>query len=236
MIGRLAGLALVSVVLAGCQGDAPEAAAEAEPSGCADVQIVGIRGQGQSLDAHRGLGAEVDGIATALADELASTGTVRKTAIRHESGLGSWDDYVEDVAEGRELLGERLRSIVAECPDTRVAVIGFSQGSQIAREELAAEPELARAVDALVLVGSPLRDPSSPFRHVKLPGGVPSAAGRLGPGPDLGDLSERTVEACVTGDTVCASDGSSDLAVHRKAYEKPAVAQAIADTAADVLG
>lgn len=236
MVGRLAGLALVSVVLAGCQGDAPEAAAEAEPSGCADVQIIGIRGQGQSLDAHRGLGAEVDGIADALAAELASAGTVRTTAIRHESGLGSWDEYVEDVAEGRELLAERLGSVAAECPDTRVAVIGFSQGSQIAREELASQPELARGVDVLVLVGSPLRDPLSPFRHVELPGGMPSAGGRLGPGPGLGDLSLRTVEACVTGDIVCANDGSSDLAVHRKAYERPAVARAIADAAADPMG
>jgi len=234
MLRRTAALAMGCALLTGCQSD-PTGARE-QPSGCADVQIVGVRGQGQSLDAHRGLGAEVDGIAKALAADLGSAGTVRTTAIRHASGLGSWDEYVEDVAEGRELLGERLRSIAAECPDTRVAVIGFSQGSQIAREELATELELAHDVDALVLVGSPLRDPSSPFRHVELPGGVPSAGGRLAPGPDLGDLSERTVEACVTGDTVCASDGSSDIAVHRKAYEKSAVARAIADATADVLG
>lgn len=234
MLPRTAALAMGCALLTGCQSSPTDEREQA--SNCPAIEIVGIRGQGQSLDAHRGLGAEVDGIATALADDLASTGTVRTTAIRHESGLGSWDDYVEDVAEGRELLGERLRSLAAECPDTRVAVIGFSQGSQIAREALAAEPGLARDVDALVLVGSPLRDPSSPFHHVELPGGVPSAGGRLGPGPDLGDLSARTVEACVTGDTVCANDGSSDLAVHRKAYERPAVAQAIADAAADVLG
>lgn len=234
MLPRTAALAMGCALLTGCQSSPTDEREQA--SSCPAIEIVGIRGQGQSLDAHRGLGAEVDGIATALADDLASTGTVRTTAIRHASGLGSWDEYVEDVAEGRELLGERLRSIATECPDTRVAVIGFSQGSQIAREELAAEPELARDVDALVLVGSPLRDPASPFRHVELPGGLPPDAGRLGPGPDLGDLSDRTVEACVTGDTVCASDGSSDLAVHRKAYEKPAVARAIADAAADVLG
>jgi pimeloyl-ACP methyl ester carboxylesterase len=233
MLCRIATLALASVAIAGCRGAAPEAPAEAEPSGCAAVEIIGIRGQGQSLQTRRGLGAEVEGIADLLADDHASLGTVRATAIRHASRLGSWHEYLEDVKDGRERLSARVRSIATDCPDTRIAVIGFSQGSQIAREELAAQPRLSEHVDVLVLVGSPVRDPSSAVHHAPLAGGVPTAGSRLGPGPDLGALADRTVEACITGDAVCA--GGTDDSIHRNAYEEPQAARAIADAAAAIL-
>lgn len=235
MHDRIAALALGLVVLAGCQGGGPDASPEPSRSGCPAVEIVGLRGQGQSLEANAGLGTEVRLISDELANDVESLGTVRTTAIRHVSRLGSWDEYVEDVADGRKRLNSTLGSIVADCPDTRIVVIGFSQGSQIAREELAAQPRLTRNVDALVLVGSPMRDPTSPFHQVPLAGGVPTSGGRLGPGPDLGDLSARTVEACITGDAVCASDDSSDDSIHRQAYEEPSVAGAIASAAATLL-
>ncbi|SKB03688.1 cutinase family protein [Aeromicrobium choanae] len=235
MLGRTVVLAVAIVALAGCHGAPSGTPAEAEPSGCPAVEIVGIRGQGQSLKANDGLGTEVSRISGALADDLGSLGTVRTTAIRHASRLGSWDQYLEDVRDGRERLHDEVRSIVSDCPETRIAVIGFSQGSQIAREELAADPRLARHVDVLVLVGSPLRDPSSAVEPVSLPGGVPPGAGRLGPGPDLGELAERTVEACITGDAVCAAGSSPDDTIHRHAYEEPDVARAIAAAAATAL-
>ncbi|WP_286929701.1 MULTISPECIES: cutinase family protein [Aeromicrobium] len=234
MLGRTVVLALACFALAGCDAASSGTPAEAEPSGCAAVEIVGIRGQDQSLEANDGLGTEVSRISAALADDP-GLGAVRTTAIRHASRLGSWDQYLEDVRDGRRRLGKEVRSIVADCPETRIAVIGFSQGSQVAREELAVDPRLARHVDVLVLVGSPLRDPSSPFEHVELTGGVPAEAGRLGPGADLGELAERTVEACIAGDAVCAAGSSPDDTIHRHAYEDPDVAQAIADAAATVL-
>ncbi|MBA4608587.1 cutinase family protein [Aeromicrobium sp. Marseille-Q0843] len=235
MLGRTVVLALACFALAGCDAASSGTPSEAEPSGCAAVEIVGIRGQGQFLEANDGLGTEVSRISAALADDLASLGTVRTTAIRHASGLGSWDEYLEDVRDGRDRLRTHLRSVAADCPDAKITVIGFSQGSQVARQELAADPRLARHVDVLVLVGSPVRDPSSPFEHVELTGGVPAEAGRLGPGPDLGELAERTVEACIAGDAVCAAGSSPDDTIHRHAYEDPDVAQAIAYAAATVL-
>ena len=233
MLPRTAALAVGCALLTGCQSSPTDEREQA--SNCPAVEIVGIRGQLQSLDANGGLGREVRLIAAALADKVVSSGDVRTTAIRHASRLGTWDEYVEDVRDGRKRLREHLESVVAGCPDTAIAVIGFSQGSQVAREELAATPRLAEHVDALVLVGSPVRDPSSPFEHVALAGGVPPGAGRLEPGPDLGELAPRTVEACITGDAVCAAGSSSDDSIHRHAYEKSDVARAIADAAATVL-
>lgn len=226
-------MVVLSVVLAGC-GTAPDGAASTEDD-CAGTTIIGIRGQGQSLDANGGLGREVKGIAAALADDLG--GDVRTEAIRHRSRLGSMADYTADVADGRRLLAVRLRTEVAECPDSRLVVIGFSQGSQIAREGLADQPKLARSVDALVLVGSAVHDPGSPVTRVDLPGPEPDRAGSLGPGPDLGDLAARTVEACIIGDDVCAlpPDRPQDYAIHQHAYEDPDVARAIAAATVAVL-
>lgn len=231
MFSRIAVLVVGLALLAGCQEGASE-----EPErafGCPAVEIFGLRGQGQSVQAHDGMGAEVEQISEALMDRI-DADMVRMTAIEHESRLGSWDEYLEDVRDGRERLRHEIRSVAAMCRDTKIAVIGFSQGAQIAREELA-DPRIGRDVDLLVMVGSPSHDPSSPFHHVELPGDAVTAAGRLGPGPDLGELSERTVEACVAGDAVCAKGSSPDDTIHRTAYEERDVVDAIASAAADVL-
>ncbi|MCQ3998853.1 cutinase family protein [Aeromicrobium sp. 636] len=232
MLRQVTALALACIALASCSGGASDPSPGAQPSDCPTVQIIGLRGQGQSLDANGGLGTEVRLVSEELADDVADLGPVRTTAIRHQSRLGGWDDYLEDVADGRARLGSEIRSIVAACPDALITVLGFSQGSQIAQEELA-DTELARHVDALVLVGSPLRDSREPFMPVMFPGGIPSGEGRLAPGPDLGHLGTRTVAACITGDAVCA--GGSDDTIHREAYEDPKVARAIADSAASLL-
>lgn len=227
------GVIAVLLVLAGCGTGTERSAAPGD--GCPDTTIIGLRGQGQSLRANGGLGREVKGIATALSDDLG--GDVRVEAVRHRSRLGSMAEYSEDVADGRRLLRTDLRSAIRRCPDSPMVVIGFSQGSQIAREELAARPTLAAEVDALVLVGSPVHDPDSPVTRVDLPGPAPDRAGSLGPGPDLGDLADRTVEACIAGDDVCALPAGrpQDYAIHRSAYEDPAVARAIAAAATAVL-
>lgn len=233
MLDRIAALALALALLAGCGDDGRDPSPTTKRSGCPAVEIVGIRGQGQSLGANGGLGTEVRLIADELTDDVASLGAVRTTAIRHASRLGSWDEYVEDVDDGRTRLRSRLRGFVDACPQARIAVVGFSQGAQIAQQELAARPALARHVDVLVLVGSPLRDRGGRFMPVMLPGGIPSGGGRLAPGPDLGHLGTRTVEACRAGDPVCA--GGSDDSVHRHAYEAPAAVRAIASAAATFL-
>ncbi len=231
-MGRMKPPAVIAIVvlLAGCGSTE----AQQEPAGCPDTTIVGIRGQGQSLEANGGLGAEVRGIAEDVAEELG--GDVDVQAVRHRSRPAGMAEYIQDVAEGRQLLRSAVRTAAADCPDAQIIVIGFSQGSQIARAELAARPALADEVAALVLVGSPVRDPASPVHRVDLVGPEPTSGGSLGPGPDLGDLASLTVEACIIGDVVCAHDGTSlDYTVHKHAYEARQVQQSIADATVDLL-
>ncbi len=232
----LAALAVGVLVLSGCgRGEAlPGGDDPARSDGCPQVELVGLRGQAQSLHHHRALGTEVDGITRRIADGLARDGVrdVRIEAIRHRSRVTSTlSVFQQDVAQGKRLLARKLTSLERRCPSTRIGVVGFSQGAQIAHETLAAHPRLARHVDTLVLVGSPRRDPDARVTRVDLPGPQPSAPGSLGAGPSLGGLTGRTIEACITGDVVCAFTGTRDYTIHKHAYERPSVADAIARAA-----
>lgn len=228
---------LVGVLaLSACgRGEArPGDEASSRGADCPTVELVGLRGQAQSLDHHRALGAEVDGITRRIADGLARDGVrdVRTEAVRHRSRVTSTlAVFQQDVAQGRRFLASRLAAIERRCPSTRIGVVGFSQGAQIAHETLAARTDLARHVDVLVLVGSPRRDPAARVTRVDLPGPQPSAPGSLGAGPSLGALAGRTIEACITGDVVCGFTSRRDYTIHKHAYERPAVSAAIARAA-----
>ncbi len=229
---------LCSASLAGCSavGDARGAAGG---DTCPDVQVVGVRGQSQSLERNRGLGTEVNRVVTDLQQELEDRGVdeVRVEASKHRSRDTSDPDvYDADVAAGRERLDTLLRDRVASCPDARLVVVGFSQGAQIAQETLAAAPRLAEHVDALGLIGNPRHDPDAGFIEVDLPGPTARLEGSLGAGPDLGALTGRTVDACLSQDVVCDADGGTDYTVHKKGYEPAAIARRVADALDRVLG
>jgi pimeloyl-ACP methyl ester carboxylesterase len=230
-------VASVLILASGCSavGDARGAAGD---DSCPDVQVVGVRGQSQSLTKNQGLGEEVKGVVTALRADLADRGVDRVTveAVKHRSrDSAEREVYDADVADGRDKLDALLRTRVEQCPDSRTVVVGFSQGAQIAQETLAATPRLARKVDALGLIGSPRHDPAAGFTEVDLPGPTAGLEGSLGAGPDLGALTERTVDACLSQDVVCDADGGTDYTVHKKGYEPAAIARRVADALDRVL-
>ena len=240
---RLVPTLVAALVLTACGGSGsalPGGDDTAASDGCPQVEVVGLRGQSQSLDHHRGLGTEVDRIVTRMTDLLHDEGVddVRVKAIRHPSHDASdLTTYDRDVAQGRRLLTKRLRAIQATCPSSKVAVVGFSQGSQIADETLAGSTALAKDVDLLVLIGNPRHDPAAQVTRVDLPGPEPTGHGSLGAGPALGALAARTVEACVSGDVVCnlPTSGPRDYTTHQHAYENAKAGQAIAEAAIRVL-
>jgi pimeloyl-ACP methyl ester carboxylesterase len=205
---------------------------------CPDVQVVGVRGQAQSLEKNRGLGTEVDQVVTALQEDLGRDGAdeVSVEALEHRSrDAADLDVYDADVTAAREELADLLRTRLRECPDAETVVVGFSQGAQIAQETLAEQPRIAARVDALGLIGNPRHNPDAGFAEVDLPGPVARLAGSLGPGPDLGDLADRTVDACLGGDVVCDADGGSDYTIHKTGYEDPAIGREIAAALAGTL-
>ncbi|MCR4512448.1 cutinase family protein [Aeromicrobium sp. 50.2.37] len=218
------------LVLTGCSAAGDDGLPEAA-DGCPQVQVVGVRGQSQSLEKNRGLGTEVEGVVTDLVDRLTEKGVdeIDVAAVRHRSRDASdIDVYDADVDQGRRLLARQLTASVRDCPDARLAVVGFSQGAQIAQETLADRPALARHVDALALIGSPRHDPDAAFTRLDLPGPAATRDGSLGAGPDLGALDSRTVDACLSRDVVCDADGGTDYAVHKHGYEDAAIASQVA--------
>lgn len=236
---RLTLLACAVTMLAGCgDGDAttPEDVV-AQVGDCPQVQVVGVRGKSQSLDRHRGLGTELDGIVTRLESTLAERGTDRVDvdAIHHRSrATDERTDYDADVAAGSHLLLEKLGDVAEDCPDVELVVAGFSQGAQVAQETLAAHPRLAEHVTVLALVGSPRHDPSAPVDHLDLPGDAATRPGSLGAGPSLGPLAARTVVACRSDDDVCdtPAGGVEGLAGHKHGYTTDTVRDEVADAVA----
>lgn len=239
---RVIGVVLAALVLSGC-GASGSASAGDDPAaadGCPRVEVVGLRGQAQSLRHHRALGTEVDRIVTRATTLLHRQGVddVRVRAIRHTSHNASdLTIFERDVAQGKRMLRRALSTIASTCPSSKVLVIGFSQGAQIAHETLAASPRLARGVDALVLIGDPRHDPAAPLHTVDLPGATPTGHGSLGAGPSLGALARRTADACILGDVVCSAPGSGplDYTIHKHGYENRASGSAIARAAVTML-
>lgn len=198
---------------------------------CPDVQIIGLRGVGESLDTFDGLGPEVHGVAEVLTKRLddADVGTVRTTALRYPNELSNDVEYLAQQAiNGQKRLSSSLRTFVAKCPDSQLVLLGYSMGAQISHQTMSAEPELAGRIAALALIADPGRDPDGPIKTVSLDGRPLPNGGPIPSGP-IGALAERAISACATGDTVCAQGSIGPADTHATAYQTPQAAQKIAD-------
>lgn len=226
----------IGVAVGGCGHRDP--GSNETSSACAPIQIVGLRGMGQSLNANQALGAEVHGIVERAMAGLArqGLGPVEVTAVRYPNHPATdADDFLRQVAGGHELLAAALHKQLRTCPRSRLAVIGFSMGAQVVHETLVSEPSLAAKVSAVVLVADPTRDPDGSMRALKVGPVVPSQPGSMGRGEPVSDLDDRAVTVCIQGDAVCAVGSSDDPEIHRHAYESPAVASVVADELVDLL-
>ncbi|WP_240498160.1 cutinase family protein [Williamsia sp. 1135] len=136
----------------------------------------------------------------------------------------------ESRAQGTAAVKKRLEQIDSDCPSSKVAILGYSQGSLIAGDVLSeignnkgAFP--AKDILAAGLLSDPARTPttadpdaetgtSSPA--IQLPGAEsfvgpnPGGQGVVGARPDgFGVLSDRVTSFCGTGDGICALSSKS---------------------------
>lgn len=137
----------------------------------------------------------------------------------------------ESRAQGTAAVNKRLKQIDSDCPSSKVAILGYSQGALIAGDVLSeignnkggAFP--AKDILAAGLLSDPARTPttadpdaetgtSSPA--IQLPGAEsfvgpnPGGQGVVGARPDgFGVLSDRVTSFCGTGDGICALSSKS---------------------------
>jgi len=137
-------------------------------------------------------------------------------------------DYDESVAEGDEALRKRLREYVKECPDSKIAVLGYSQGAHVSSDVFCGGPGgdfgnadplptdfVEKNVVAIVLFGDPSHVANATYNK-----GTSKKDG-IFERDDISaceTLGDRVVSYCDTGDVYC--DSGADRAVHSLYLER----------------
>jgi len=204
---------------------------------CADVVVLGVRGSGQAADLNRGVGKEVVRTVTALARRVESrTGaSVRLEAVRYDaSGTATDPSYLEHVTAGARLVARHADDLVRQCPDTRIGVVGFSQGAQVVHAFADdVRPDVARHVVLIGLIADPRRNPDDRIRHWSYTDRVVPRPGLLGAGPPIdADVRATAISFCNAADEVCNGRGirgEKTSAAHRFFYEQPAHVRSTAE-------
>jgi cutinase len=207
---------------------APIASANADGASCANVEVVFARG---TLEAP-GVGATGQAFVDALNARLQGK-TVDVYGVNYPASLdfGRTTDGIADASN-------RIQSIAANCPATKIVLGGYSQGAAVAGYTTASSvpngftlpasisgpmpPSVASHVAAVVLFGTPddwflgLADHNAP----------PIAIGPLYAG--------KTLQLCAAGDPVCFP-GGMDRAAH-SSYKVNGMAVQAADYVGHQLG
>ena len=228
LITRVAQSALVlAAIIMGALG-APTASANAADDSCANVEVVFARG---TLEAP-GVGATGQAFVDALNARLPGK-TVDVYAVNYPASL----DFGR-AADGIVDASNRIQSIAASCPDTKIVLGGYSQGAAVAGYTTTSTvptgfalpagisgpmpPAVASHVAAVVLFGTPdnwflnLVDHNAPPITI----GQPYAA--------------KTMQLCAAGDPVCFPGGLNRAA--HSSYKDNGMAVQAADFVARQLG
>ena len=190
--------------------DASVPTASAQP--CPDVEVVFARGTGEPPG--------VGGVGQAFVDSLRSqlgARTVGVYAVDYpaSSDFENREAFASTVVDGIRDAGAHVQSTAATCPNTKVALGGFSQGAVVAGFVTAADippgvpaalapaplpPEVTDHVAAVALFGKPSGEFLGKY-------GAPVIT--IGP-----SFAAKTIDLCASGDTICdgAPDGGPTIA------------------------
>jgi cutinase len=159
---------------------------------CPDVEVVSARG----TDEPPGVGS----IGQSFIDSLRPKLLGRSVGV-YGVNYPATDDFVRSESAGAGDGTAHVRSRVANCPNTKIVLDGYSQGAAVIdmiTEQL--PPEVASHVAAVAVFGNP----KSTFAR-KLGGGQLPAISPL--------YRPKTIDLCVPDDRIC-SEGNSEAAHH----------------------
>jgi cutinase len=203
---RLTRTAAAVVVTGGAVLTATQNLPTAAASPCPDVEVVFARGTTEPPGVGRIGQAFVDSLRTQAGGRSVAVYAVNYPATR---------DFVNSTPVGRDDVSNHVQSMVANCPNTRMVIGGYSQGAAVV--DLATTvmpPEVADHVAAAAVFGGP----RSTF------------ADSLAPGPLSGigpRYAAKTIDLCVPNDPICF-EGGWDMRAHGAYVESGMVDQAAA--------
>jgi hypothetical protein len=188
----------------------PLPAASAEP--CPDVEVVFARGTSEAP----GVGPVGQSFVDSLRSQVgAKSLNVYPVNYAASSDFQGGMEFARTVVDGIRDAGNRVQTMAANCPNTRMVLGGFSQGAVVAGFVTSAvipegvpaafvpapmSPDVADNVAAVALFGKPsdqfMRDVGAP----------PIAIGPL--------YAPKTIDLCAAGDTICsgAAPGAPSVA------------------------
>lgn len=189
-------------------------------SSCPALYALGIQGTGESSpDAapttDTGMLSTVFRPLMAAAPEQ---GLVDRAYVPYESSFGGVDGgsatpYSDSVSGGLMRLRSMAGSVAKRCPETRFAIVGYSQGAHVASlfaQEIGqgdgALP--AEKIAAVALIGDPTRTPGAPL--------FPGAPGKATPDPVPGTEGAQTAQIAALPQTPATGGG---IAPNRDAAE-----------------
>jgi cutinase len=200
-------------------------AAAADP--CSDVEVVFARGTNEPP----GVGATGQAFTDALTARLSGK-SVDIYAVDYPASL-DFSRAADGVADASNKIG----SVVAACPQTKVVVGGYSQGAAIAAYITTDNvpdgyalppgitgplpPNVANHVATVALFGKP----SNGFLDLVDRNAPPTTIGHL--------YSAKTIDLCAPSDPVCATSGFSRAA--HSAYRSNGMTDQAADFAANAI-
>ncbi|HWT47666.1 MAG TPA: cutinase family protein [Mycobacterium sp.] len=184
----LARIVGVLVVTAWALLSAPIGSPAASADPCSDVAVVFARGTHQDP----GLG----NVGQAFVDSLNSQAHGRSVGA-YAVNYPANDDYHNSATSGSDDASAHIQDTVASCPNTKIVLGGYSQGSTVIDLATSAMPApVADHVVAVALLG----EPSSGFSSM-LWGGQPL--------PTISPLySAKTISLCAPDDPICSPGGN----------------------------
>jgi hypothetical protein len=244
--GAVAALAVVSACSSGPSesppSPTPPAHARLVADRCADLIVLGVRGQAQSARAAGGVGPEVQSTTRAVLEQLHEGERVRLLAIRYPARLSaSQAAFDHDVEVGRRMLVERQAQLVADCPDSRFVLIGFSEGADVVHRAVASmKAKNAGALAVVAVLGDPLRDPKDHVPTETYGSGRLDGRGSIVGGPRWGmAVRDRVISFCTAQDNVCNAPMTGRRggvsATHQRFYEKRSSARVTAERMVRVI-
>lgn len=185
---RLARIGGGLVVTAGALLSAPIGLPAASADPCSDVAVVFARGTHQD----QGLG----NVGQAFADSLTSQVGGRSVDV-YAVNYPANDDYHNSANAGSNDASAHVQDTVVRCPNTRIVLGGYSQGSTVI--DLASSAMPARVADHVAAVAL-FGEPSSGFSTM-LWGGQPL--------PTISPLyGGKTISLCAPDDPICSGGGN----------------------------
>ena len=206
----------------------PAATAKAADDSCVDVAVVFARGTFEGP----GVGATGQSFVDALNARLPGQ-SVSVYGVNYPASL-DFGRAVDGIADATN----KIQSIAAECPDTKIVLGGYSQGAAVAGYSTSSSvpagfvlpvgltgpmpASVASHVSAVVLFGTP-------------DNWVLGVADRSAPPIAIGDLyAGKTLQLCAVGDPICYP-GGLDRSAH-SSYKSNGMAVQAADFVAGRLG